>query len=75
MVLCAMLPQDIGRFRELHGLPACVFASWVDVSFETQERILTLCAHCSSIDVIAVLRDRKWRMPDTGPPIRVREAP
>ncbi len=66
-------PRDIDNMREVPGAPACVYTFWVGMPFETQERILTLCARCPSVDAIAVFRDRKWPKPDDGLPARVRE--
>ena len=61
-------PQDIDFLREVPDGTSCVYTFWVGMPFDTQERILTLCARCPSIEAIVVFRDRKWPKPDLGPP-------
>jgi hypothetical protein len=61
-------PRDINFMREVPCSPHCVYTFWVGMPFETQERVLSLCARCPSIDAIAVFRDHKWPKPENGPP-------
>jgi hypothetical protein len=42
------------------------FAFWVGMPYSTQVRILELCSGCSTMETIAVFRDRKWTTPDEG---------
>ncbi len=54
-----LLLRDIGsasQMARIPNAPDCV----------CQIHILDLCARCSTIDSIAVYRDRKWREPKDG---------
>ena len=54
---------------KIPNAPDCAFCFWVGIPFATQVHILKLCAHCSTIDSIAVFRDRadqKWVDPEEG---------
>ena len=51
---------DIDALERLTGNPHIVFSFWVGMPLATQENILKLAAECSSVQGVAVFRDRKW---------------
>ena len=44
----------------------CVYAFWVGMPFDTQVKILDLCADSPAVRALTVFQDRKWRTPDLG---------
>ena len=55
---------DIDTLKILPGEPSSVYSFWVGFPYSTQLHVLELCAQNSSVESLAVYRDRKWKKPE-----------
>jgi hypothetical protein len=53
-------------FQQVKALPdetSFVFSFWNGMQFQTQVRVIFLCAECQTVNKLVVFRDRNWQRP------------